>query len=459
MAYMSPAEIESYQPYRVTDDGLKPLERARQRLVQNGQWHPAQQMGRRWAIGCVALEVTQRCNLDCTICYLSEASETLKDIPLDEVYRRIEQIYQHYGPGTDIQITGGEPTLRKQQDLVAIVQRIRSRGMNCSLFTNGIRASRALLGKLSRAGLMDVAFHVDLTQQRKGFASEKALNAIRLEYIERVRGMRLNVFFNTTVFAGNIDEIPMLARFFVEHADVVNFCSFQLQADTGRGVQRDRPQQMTPEALADRISAGAGCALNFNDGYAGHRSCNRYALTLVAGGRAHDLLDQPGLIAELLDRTEQIRLDRKHRLRTTLRMIVAILRQPALAGRVGAHAARKALKITGDIMRSGGRAHRLAFFIHNFMDACHLEHDRIGACSFMVATPDGPMSMCLHNAKRDHYLLRAFEVKRDNKLLYFNPVTGELLEQKPDKLVPKITQKNARGMARVAVQRRQSTKR
>ena len=52
---------------------------ARARMEATGQWHPRQSMGRRWAIGCVALEITQRCNLDCTLCYLSDHSEAVKE--------------------------------------------------------------------------------------------------------------------------------------------------------------------------------------------------------------------------------------------------------------------------------------------------------------------------------------------------------------------------------------------
>ena len=53
---------------------------------------PNQVLGRRETIGCVALEITQRCNLDCTLCYLSENSENVKDIPLEIVYERLEGI-------------------------------------------------------------------------------------------------------------------------------------------------------------------------------------------------------------------------------------------------------------------------------------------------------------------------------------------------------------------------------
>ncbi|MSQ73312.1 MAG: DUF3047 domain-containing protein [Betaproteobacteria bacterium] len=82
-------------------------------------------MGSRWPIGCVALEITQRCNLDCTLCYLSEHSEAVRDIPLEEIFRRIDLIFRHYGPNTDVQITGGDPTLRQREELLAIVQRVR----------------------------------------------------------------------------------------------------------------------------------------------------------------------------------------------------------------------------------------------------------------------------------------------------------------------------------------------
>jgi len=64
----------------------------------------------------VAVEITQKCNLDCTLCYLSEHSQAVSDIPLEEVYRRLDDVLHHYGPGTHVQITGGDPTLRKHTD-------------------------------------------------------------------------------------------------------------------------------------------------------------------------------------------------------------------------------------------------------------------------------------------------------------------------------------------------------
>ncbi|MEO6363698.1 MAG: radical SAM protein, partial [Caldimonas sp.] len=212
-----------------------PLADMRERMQRTRQWQGSQMAGRRWPVACVSLEITQRCNLDCTLCYLSDSSESVRDFPMEEIFRRIDAIVAHYGAGTDVQVSGGEPTLRRRDELVAIVRRLTEKGLRASLFTNGIKATRPLLLELAEAGLADVAFHVDTTQERAGHDSEASLNALRLDYIERARGLPISVFFNTTVHAGNVADVPMLAAFFVAHADVVRFASFQLQAETGRG--------------------------------------------------------------------------------------------------------------------------------------------------------------------------------------------------------------------------------
>ncbi|MGH8595315.1 MAG: radical SAM protein, partial [Gammaproteobacteria bacterium] len=136
---LSPEEIRQWQADGLHGDEA-PLDRARRRVEEAGQWGPWQALGRRFAIGCVALEITQRCNLDCTFCYLSESSQALHDIPLTEVFRRIDLIHAHFGAHTDVQITGGEPTLRARADLIAIVRYLRANNLRASLLTNGIKA-------------------------------------------------------------------------------------------------------------------------------------------------------------------------------------------------------------------------------------------------------------------------------------------------------------------------------
>lgn len=410
-----------------------------------GQWNPGQHMGRRWPIGCVALEVTQRCNLDCTLCYLSESSQALKDLPLEELLRRIERIRAEYGPGTDVQITGGEPTLRPREDLVAIVQQARRAELRTTLFTNGIRAERALLAALATAGLEAVAFHVDTTQQRKGYVNELELNALRDEYLARARNLPLAVYFNTTVHDGNFDELPTLVRFFVARAGALGLASFQLQAETGRGVLGQRAARITPDSVAAQIRAGAGIPLAFDTFQFGHPRCNRFSLALVAAGRVHDLLDEANFMRWALAETAYLRFDRAHP-GVTLRMLAAwALRRPRALARCLGWLARKAWRMKGDVIAARGRARKLSFFIHNFMDACHLEQERLDACVFTVASPGGHVSMCAHNARRDEHLLRPIAVRGG----YWDAASGRT-HAVPQVAPIRLTRKTARGRARAS---------
>lgn len=317
------------------------MQRARQAMQRTGCGGPGQQMGSRWPIGCVALEITQRCNLDCTLCYLSEDSEAVRDIPLEEVFRRIDLIHRNYGPNTDVQVTGGEPTLRPRDELLAIVRRIRERRMRSTLMTNGRKATRALLEALTDAGLVDVAFHVDTTQQIKGYRSEADLNALRAAYIDRCRGLPLSVMFNTTVHEGNFDEIPELVRFFRAQAGRVRTASFQAQAQTGRGVHQKK-FDITLDAIAAQIERGAGTAISFASSLVGHTRCNRYGLCFQAGGRLYDALDDAEFIARLQPATAHIVLDRGERRRVAKKFLAWLAANPLHWASVLRWSARKA---------------------------------------------------------------------------------------------------------------------
>ena len=382
----------------------------RTRQQHAGQWHAGQMAGRRFGVACVSLEVTQRCNLDCTLCYLSENAEAVRDFPLDEVFRRIDLIHAHYGAGTDVQVSGGEPTLRQRDELIAIVARITSLDLRASLFTNGIKASRDLLAALCEAGLTDVAFHVDTTQERAGYATEQQLNALRPTYIERARGLPLSVFFNTTVHAGNFADVPMLAAFFVQQAHAVRFASFQLQAETGRGVLGARDELIDNDSVGQRLRQGAGVpALNFNVLAAGHHDCNRAAVLLVANGRAHDAFADVPFVQRFMRESAQLPFNRKTPWRSLRSLVRAAVSQPALALASARWAFGWVWRLRGDLFKSRGRVHKLTLFTHNFMDACGLDAERVDACVFMAITQDGPLSMCAYNARRDEFLLKPLQ--------------------------------------------------
>lgn len=424
MGFMSDNNIQAATVEAWPKSPEDALARAQEVMVEQGLAGARQQMGQRWSIGCVALEITQRCNLDCTLCYLSENSEAVKDIPLDVVMARIDRIFESFGPNTDIQVTGGEPTLRKRDELLAIVHRIHELGMRATLMTNGIRARHDLLRDLAAAGLSDVAFHVDTTQQRREYKTEIELNSLRQRYLDRVDGLPLSVMFNTTVHDGNFEQIPAIIGFFRAHAKSIRTVSFQLQADTGRGIQRSRGPLITSDTVVAQIERGAGTSIQFDASLIGHPSCSRYGTCISANGNLYDAFDDSEFVRTIQAATASVVFDRTHVIRTVRRLTYWFCRHPELWKQVGSWLIKKAWLLRKDLVKSPGSVSKLSFVIHNFMDATKLEEDRIKACVFKVATDDGPISMCLHNAKRDAYILKPIRFYRAEAKVLWDPLTG-----------------------------------
>lgn len=368
---------------------------------------PNQILGTKRSIGCVALEITQRCNFDCSICYLSKNSESTPDLSMACIFRRIDRIREDYGVGTNVQITGGDPTLRDHDELEQIVRYVAQQKLTPALFTNGDLATRPLLQRLAKAGLVDVAFHVDLTEKRKGYRSEVQLCEVRQEYIERARGLGLNVIFNQTVFAKNAHEVPELVRFYMRNADVVGMASFQLQADTGRGANRRRKGDIRIETVSQWIEEGLGTALSWDSVKVGSAACHKMAYSAIVDREgepeAIDMLDDPTLVAELLTAFDDVHLDRHQPVKAARTAVKTIVRQRML-GRTLRHLGRHVRRNWRPLVRGRGEVRKLSFFMQNFQDAKDLDHERIDNCSFHCMTEDGGVSMCVHNAYRDHYI-------------------------------------------------------
>ena len=385
---------------------------------------PNQILGRLQTIGCVAVEITQKCNLDCTLCYLSEHSQSVADVPIEEVFRRLDDVLVHFGKGTHVQITGGDPTLRKHTELVEIIQYATQLGLKTALFTNGIAASRKLLKKLAVAGLSDVAFHVDTTQRRNDGETEAELNAVREEYIKRTEGLGLMVIFNTTVHKENFHEIPALVKFFRQHARQVGLVSFQLQADTGRGEWRQRDIVINQETVSQQIEKGSTTNLPWDAIQVGHSECHHYLPTLVVNGNVHPVVWSKAFFADFMRDFQSISWDRNRRpMYTFARFIGEWLKQPKWWWRMTKHSAKLLTSMWLDLLKSKGKVHKVTFFVQNFMDAEQLQQERIDACSFMVMTAEGPVSMCLHNANRDDYILKPLDIQRaDGTSLRYQPL-------------------------------------
>jgi len=419
--------------FQAPESVLGEEQRQRQRIQKTAKrmgevFTPNQVLGRLHSIGCVAVEITQKCNLDCTLCYLSEHSQSVEDIPIEEVFRRLDDVLEHFGPGTHVQITGGDPTLRKHSELVEIIAYANSLGLYTALFTNGIGATRKLLKRLVAVGLRDVAFHVDSTQRRKEGDSELALNGIRQEYIDRTKGLGLMVIFNNTVHKDNFDEIPELVRFYRERAKDIGLVSFQLQADTGRGEWRKRDVIINKETVEQQIEAGSSQNLPWDVMQVGHSECHHYLPTLVANDTVYPIMQDKTFFAEFMRDFKDACWDRqKPTSYIAGRFTWQLIKKPRWFFRLPMFAFGLLKMMVSDLLKAGGKAHQLTFFVQNFMDASQLQQDRIDACSFMVMTNEGPVSMCKHNSQRDHYILKPLKVtSADGSIIDYQPLNKKL---------------------------------
>jgi radical SAM protein with 4Fe4S-binding SPASM domain len=90
-------------------------------------------------------ELTGRCNLDCSHCYLDIAHPP-PELTTAEAMRVIDELVQ---AGTMfLTLTGGELLLR--HDALAIARHARRRGLSLRLFTNGTRVTRAIAAEIAR---------------------------------------------------------------------------------------------------------------------------------------------------------------------------------------------------------------------------------------------------------------------------------------------------------------------
>ena len=117
---------------------------------------------------CVLVEITQRCNQQCPVCFAQAQQESpATDYTLDEMSHLLDFLQQQSGEGSfNIQLSGGEPTLHPQ--LAEIIRLCREKGFSyVQVNTNGqkLAQSVAYAKTLRKAGLHTVFLQFDGTRE------------------------------------------------------------------------------------------------------------------------------------------------------------------------------------------------------------------------------------------------------------------------------------------------------
>ncbi len=184
----------------------------------------------------VLIEVTGRCDLRCPVCYADAGVAPGPDPPLSTLRRWLERAGAA-AAGSNIQLSGGEPTVR--DDLPEIIAMTRSAGFAfVQLNTNGIRLGRdpGYAASLKEAGLASVFLQFDATDddgyhQLRG----RPLLAEKTAAIEACRESGLGVVLVPTVVPGiNDDQIGAIIQTAITHSPTVRAVHFQPLSFFGR---------------------------------------------------------------------------------------------------------------------------------------------------------------------------------------------------------------------------------
>lgn len=184
----------------------------------------------------VEIEITQRCNLRCPVCFMS-AENDASDVPLDKIHDFIEAIATTAGTDTGVQLTGGEPTVRP--DLAQIIWHVIARGFwGVEVNTNGVVIAKDedYLQDLKAHGLTGIYLQFDgLTSEVYKKIRGVDLLETKLAAIENCRRQGVQVVLAMTIVSGTNDEqIGRVIEFATENSDIIAGVALQPAFTSGR---------------------------------------------------------------------------------------------------------------------------------------------------------------------------------------------------------------------------------
>ncbi len=211
---------------------------------------------------CTTLvEVTQRCNLNCPVCF-ADSSDRIPDPDLDEIQSWFQRIKDLTNAQCNIQISGGEPTVR--DDLPEIIRMGKSMGFNfIQVNTNGLRIAddESFLQALKQAGLDSLFLQFDGMDDRVHRALRgRPLQAVKERAIAHCQEHNLGVVLVPTLVPGiNDAQVGDIIRFGLDRSPHVRGVHFQPISYFGRFPDPTEPRpRITLPRVIQHIESQAG---------------------------------------------------------------------------------------------------------------------------------------------------------------------------------------------------------
>jgi uncharacterized radical SAM superfamily Fe-S cluster-containing enzyme len=365
--------------------------------------------------GLAILEVTERCNLTCPMCY-AYSSPSERDYSLEEIETRLDQLIAVEGKGISLQISGGEPSVRKDLDKIAAMVKRKGFG-HLEMVSNGIRLAREpdFAEKLVAWGFTSVYLQFDSTRPEDIIKLRgEDLWDVRVKAIAALERVKLPSTLAVSLYDGlNCDQVQQVIHFAWQHPDTVCAIAFQAATPFGRfevntadttsngnghtvHEQPSAPRKLRMPEILRLIEQQTGLSedLFFPVGE-GSPLCNSFTL-LKYTREGYKPIAPNFTLKEFMDVIGP-------RPNMTLRMLTrgrsAVL--PQLVTNIGG-----SLKLMKTLWPHIGTdpsfwtsRKTLTLFVKPFMDESDIDMSRIERCCFHNASPRGVMSFCALNAR------------------------------------------------------------
>lgn len=179
------------------------------------------------------IDVTNRCNLNCPVCFASMGNgKKIIEPSLEELGQMMDKLRDTTPPCPTILLAGGEPTVR--EDLPEICELAHKKGFSrVMIATNGLRLAQdpnyhAVLGK-AKVALIYLQFD-GLTAEPYKKLRGRDLLEIKMKVVENARkaGTYPRIALVPTVAKGvNDDQLGDIVKFALDNIDVIKVVDFQ----------------------------------------------------------------------------------------------------------------------------------------------------------------------------------------------------------------------------------------